>query len=245
MVNAPAAHAQVSRPGETVVAKPHPPYPPYPPYPPGNCLRHYERPARHGWKIELVWSGGRSCPRVFFWPAKAEIWMYEGFSPPRSGPWANDRSAVPAAIYGGHQGTAADRKDAEQKADKPADQNATESDGLWWKKVTTVRVHRDGSWSASVFVEEEGPYTFAAVNSLSREFVLVEVEVWDDFGGGGGVAAPGAEAVPAAVVTASDGKPKDPMSRIGVPVASAVLVMLLALGLVLRARARRSRRATA
>lgn len=211
--------------------------PPYPPYPPTDCLRHYQRPTRHGWKIELVWWGGRYCPRIFYRPAKAEIWMYEGFAAPQAGPWsAAGGPTAPTALYGGHQqpdsGSPAPADD-QRRADAP------KPAATWWEKVEVVPVNRNGYWSAEVFVDEPGPYTFAAVNSISREYVLIEVEIWDDMAGSDGGAG-GAEAAPVAVATtAADPGPGDDLLRMGVPTASSALVMGAALLLLRRVRRRR------
>lgn len=229
LVGAPAAQAKADRP-EPPTAVGH--HPPYPPYPPANCLRHYAHPVRHGWKIELVWLGGRSCPPIFFRPAKVEIWLHYGYSPP-PGPWAQGGPAEPAAIYGGHR--PADRNQAD--GEPPAQPAMT-----WWEKVKVVPVDRHGGWSASVIVDDEGPYTFAAVNSITRQFVLVEIEVWDDSGGSG--AAGGTDAAPpAAVATDPVREPADDLLRVGVPAASSALVMGAAL-LLLRRRARQRQKSS-
>lgn len=208
--------------------------PSYPPYPPTDCFRHYQRPAPRGWNVELVWWGGRACPRIFFYGAQAEIWMYEGSAAPQSGPWSKGSPAKPAAIYGGHLTADDETADDSQRragAQKPA--------ARWWEKVKVVPVERDGSWSADILVEEPGPYTFAAVNSLSREYVLIEVEVWDTQGTAEGGAG-GAEAAPVAAGNVTDPGPgNDDLLRVGVPTASSALIMGAALVLLRRMRRNR------
>lgn len=235
LVSAQPGHAGVRQSGTagqltTVAATANPSYPPYPPT---DCFRHYQRPARRGWNIELVWWGGRSCPRVFFYGAQAEIWMYEGSAAPQSGPWTKGGPAKPTAIYGGHL-TADD-----ETADGSSRAGAQKPAARWWEKVKVVPVERDDSWSADILVEEPGPYTFAAVNSLSREYVLIEVEVWDTQESAKGTAG-GAQAAPVAAGNVTDsGSGNDNLLRVGVPTASSALIMGAALVLLRRMRRNR------